>query len=159
MCLLTCGHIQHMYSWWWVGLSPKTCRVKHLRRINRNCCISELFHYKIHMRVKHTTQSYANNPTKWYWQIWKCLFEIIYVLLVQLLWQWNAYVVTHHNETSIHYSTIQCFPASIVHFFWSLDIVCIMHFSLNCHFTLSVLISGSWPTIFLKCSFCKNYVT
>ena len=33
-----------MYSWWWVGLSPETCRVKHLRRINRNCCISlELF--------------------------------------------------------------------------------------------------------------------
>ena len=28
MCLLTCGHIQHMYSWWWVGLSPETCRVK-----------------------------------------------------------------------------------------------------------------------------------
>ena len=26
--LLTCGHIQHMYSWWWVGLSPETCRVK-----------------------------------------------------------------------------------------------------------------------------------
>ena len=47
MCLLTCGHIQHMYSWWWVGLSPEICRVKHLRRINRNCCISlELFHYK-----------------------------------------------------------------------------------------------------------------
>ena len=28
MCPLTCGHIQHMYSWWWVGLSPETCRVK-----------------------------------------------------------------------------------------------------------------------------------
>ena len=28
MCLLTCGHIQHMYSWWWVGLSPETCRLK-----------------------------------------------------------------------------------------------------------------------------------
>ena len=27
-CPLTCGHIQHMYSWWWVGLSPETCRVK-----------------------------------------------------------------------------------------------------------------------------------
>jgi len=30
---LTCGHIQHMYSWWWVRLSPETCRVKPLRRI------------------------------------------------------------------------------------------------------------------------------
>lgn len=39
----------------------------------------------IHMRIKQTTQSYANNPIKWYRQIWKCLFEIIYVvLLVQL---------------------------------------------------------------------------
>ena len=48
MCLLTCGHIQHMYSWWCVGLSPETCRVKHLRRLNRNCCISlELFHYNL----------------------------------------------------------------------------------------------------------------
>ena len=28
MCLLTCGHIQHMYSWWWVGFLPETCRVK-----------------------------------------------------------------------------------------------------------------------------------
>ena len=28
------GHIQHMYSWWWVELSPETCRVKPLRRIN-----------------------------------------------------------------------------------------------------------------------------
>ena len=35
-----------MYSWWWVGLSPETCRVKHLERLNHNCCISlELFHY------------------------------------------------------------------------------------------------------------------
>ena len=51
MCLLTCGHIQHMYSWWWVGLSPETCRVKHLRRINRNYCISlELFHYKCNVK-------------------------------------------------------------------------------------------------------------
>ena len=47
MYLLTCGHIQHMYSWWWVGLSPETCRVKHLERLNYNCCILlELFHYK-----------------------------------------------------------------------------------------------------------------
>jgi len=46
VCLLTRGHIQYMYSWWRVGLSPETCRVKHLRRKNRNCCISlELFHY------------------------------------------------------------------------------------------------------------------
>ena len=28
------GHIQHMYSWWWVELSPETYRVKPLRRIN-----------------------------------------------------------------------------------------------------------------------------
>ena len=34
MSRLTCGHIQHMYSWWWVELSPETCRVKPLRRIN-----------------------------------------------------------------------------------------------------------------------------
>ena len=27
------GHIQHMCSWWWVELSPETCRVKPLRRI------------------------------------------------------------------------------------------------------------------------------
>ena len=27
------AHIQHMYSWWWVRLSPETCRVKPLRRI------------------------------------------------------------------------------------------------------------------------------
>ena len=41
-----------MYSWWRVGLSPETCRVKHLRRINRNCCISlELFHYTEQMFV------------------------------------------------------------------------------------------------------------
>ena len=33
MSRLTCGHIQHMYSWWWVRLSPETCRVKSLRRI------------------------------------------------------------------------------------------------------------------------------
>ena len=33
MSRLTCGHIQHMYSWWWVRLSPETCRVKPLRRI------------------------------------------------------------------------------------------------------------------------------
>ena len=33
MSQLTCGHIQHMYSWWWVRLSPGTCRVKPLRRI------------------------------------------------------------------------------------------------------------------------------
>ena len=26
--------MQHMYSWWWVELSPETCRVKPLRRIN-----------------------------------------------------------------------------------------------------------------------------
>jgi len=30
---LTCGHIQHMYSWWWVRLSPETCRVQPLRSI------------------------------------------------------------------------------------------------------------------------------
>ena len=30
----TWGHIQHMYSWWWVELSPETCRVKPMRRIN-----------------------------------------------------------------------------------------------------------------------------
>ena len=30
----TWGHIQHMYSWWWVSLSPETCRVKPLRRNN-----------------------------------------------------------------------------------------------------------------------------
>ena len=35
-----------MYSWWWVRLSPETCRVKPLRRKKRNCCILlELFHY------------------------------------------------------------------------------------------------------------------
>ena len=34
MYLPTWGHIQHMYSWWWVELSPETCRVKPLRRIN-----------------------------------------------------------------------------------------------------------------------------
>ena len=35
-----------MYSWWWVRLSPETCRVKPLRRIKRNCCILlDLFHY------------------------------------------------------------------------------------------------------------------
>ena len=31
-----------MYSWWWVELSPETCRVKPLRRINAivaSCCI------------------------------------------------------------------------------------------------------------------------
>ena len=45
-----------MYSWWWVGLSPETCRVKHLRRINRNCCISlELFHYQMRRFVVVTT--------------------------------------------------------------------------------------------------------
>ena len=34
-----------MYSWWWVRLSPETCRVKPLRRIKRNCCILlDLFH-------------------------------------------------------------------------------------------------------------------
>ena len=33
MSRLTCGHIQHMYSWWWVRLSPETCRVKPLRKI------------------------------------------------------------------------------------------------------------------------------
>ena len=33
MSRLTCGHIQHLYSWWWVRLSPETCRVKPLRRI------------------------------------------------------------------------------------------------------------------------------
>ena len=33
MSRLTCGHIQLMYSWWWVRLSPETCRVKPLRRI------------------------------------------------------------------------------------------------------------------------------
>ena len=33
MSRLTCGHIQHMYSWWWVRLSPETCKVKPLRRI------------------------------------------------------------------------------------------------------------------------------
>ena len=33
MSRLTCGHTQHMYSWWWVRLSPETCRVKPLRRI------------------------------------------------------------------------------------------------------------------------------
>ena len=32
--MTTWGHIQHMYSWWWVELSPETCRVKPLRRIN-----------------------------------------------------------------------------------------------------------------------------
>ena len=48
MSQLTCGHIQHMYSWWWVRLSPETCRVKPLRRIKRNCCILlDLFHYYI----------------------------------------------------------------------------------------------------------------
>ena len=26
--------MQHMYSWWWVELSPERCRVKPLRRIN-----------------------------------------------------------------------------------------------------------------------------
>ena len=31
MSRLTCGHIQHMYSWWWVRLSPETFRVKPLR--------------------------------------------------------------------------------------------------------------------------------
>ena len=40
------GHIQHMYSWWWVRLLPETCRVKLLRRKKRNCCILlDLFHY------------------------------------------------------------------------------------------------------------------
>ena len=39
MSRLTCGHIQHMYSWWWVRLSPETCRVKPLRRIK-----TQLFH-------------------------------------------------------------------------------------------------------------------
>ena len=34
-----------MYSWWWVRLSPETCRIKPLRRIKRNCCILlDLFH-------------------------------------------------------------------------------------------------------------------
>jgi len=30
---LTYGHIQHMYSWWWVRLSPETCRAMPLRKI------------------------------------------------------------------------------------------------------------------------------
>ena len=62
-----------MYSWWWVGLSPETCRVKHLRRINRNCCISlELFHYK----------SMMNGTT-----------NIKFVCLVNYFWKctWNEY--------------------------------------------------------------------
>ena len=42
---LTCGHIQHLYSWWWVRLSPETCRVKPLRRIKSNYCILlDFFH-------------------------------------------------------------------------------------------------------------------
>ena len=42
---ITCGHIQHMYFWWWVRLSPETCRVKPLRRMKQNCCVLlDLFH-------------------------------------------------------------------------------------------------------------------
>ena len=46
MSQLTCGHIQHMYSWWWVRLSPETCRVKAIaENKKRNCCILlDLFH-------------------------------------------------------------------------------------------------------------------
>ena len=33
MSQLTCGHIQLVYSIWWMRLLPETCRVKPLRRI------------------------------------------------------------------------------------------------------------------------------
>ena len=44
MSRLTCGHIQHMYSWWWVRLSPETCRVKPLRRI-KNAIVASCWTY------------------------------------------------------------------------------------------------------------------
>ena len=35
-----------LYSWWWVRLSPETCRVKPLRIKKNNCCILlDLFHH------------------------------------------------------------------------------------------------------------------
>ena len=46
MSRLTCGHIQHIYSWWWARLSPETCRVKPLRRIKTQLLhLVGLIHY------------------------------------------------------------------------------------------------------------------
>ena len=67
MSQLTCGHIQHMYPWWWVRLSPETCGVKPLRRIKRNCCILlDLFHnYKAWCTVPQILNSRSQFNNCW----------------------------------------------------------------------------------------------
>ena len=44
MSQLTCGHIQHMYSWWWVTLSPETCRLKAIAK-NKNAIVASCWAY------------------------------------------------------------------------------------------------------------------
>ena len=117
MCLLTCGHIQHMYSWWWVGLSPETRRVKHLRRINRNCCILlELFYYKSMM---HGTTNI------------KCIF---FYSAVMSFW----YVILHTgilfcHQTSCHLLiTPYLIPHPLHVFISSCDRFSCMWFTFNC---------------------------
>ena len=52
MSRLTCGgHIQHMYSWWWVRLSPETCGVKPLRRIKTQLLHLVGFHLNLYYSV------------------------------------------------------------------------------------------------------------
>ena len=58
MSRLTCGHVQHMYSWWCVRLWPETCRVKALRRIKTQLLhlvglISPIYDGQSHNSVHH----------------------------------------------------------------------------------------------------------
>ena len=49
-------HIQHIYSWWWVELSPETCRVKPLRRINAIVASCWIYFTTIHINNSISTQ-------------------------------------------------------------------------------------------------------
>jgi len=102
---LTCGHIQHMYSWWWVRLSPETWRVKPLRRIK-----TQLLHLVGLISLLYTTSELIE---KKFWELVKVGYRFryrrnkIWTLATSELAEKKFWVLTlgsyrfrnHRNET------------------------------------------------------------
>ena len=65
-----------LYSWWWVGLSPETCRVKPLRRINAivascwNC-------FTMSARISNSLSENAGHVERNIWRISHCWTRLL----------------------------------------------------------------------------------
>ena len=76
MSQLTCGHMQHMYSWWWVRFSPETCRVKAIAK-NKNAIVASCWTYFTYYKAWCTEPQILNTF---------CV-QLLFFLIVPFVWK------------------------------------------------------------------------